>query len=142
MVSPAGPVYQAGTLSGNPLAAAVGLATLRLLRDGSSYARLEERSLRLSNGLSRVAAKVGIPAVVNRLGSLLSLFLTDGPIVDYASAQRSDSGRYARFFSEMLAGGVYLAPSQFEAIFVSLAHGDEEIDRTIEIAEKAIRRCA
>ena len=142
MVSPAGPVYQAGTLSGNPLAAAVGLATLRLLRDGSSYTRLEERSLRLSNGLSRVAAKAGIPAVVNRLGSLLSLFLTDGPIVDYASAQRSDSGRYARFFSEMLAGGVYLAPSQFEAIFVSLAHGDEEIDRTIEIAEKAIQRCA
>ena len=141
MVSPAGPVYQAGTLSGNPLAAAVGLATLRLLRDGSSYARLEERSLRLSNGLRCAAADAGIPAVVNCLGSLLSLFLTDGPIVDYASAQRSDSGRYARFFSEMLAGGVYLPPSQFEAIFVSLAHGDEEIDRTIEIAEKAIRRC-
>jgi len=140
MVAPLGPVYQAGTLSGNPLAMAAGLATLRLLRDDTAYQRLEVRAIYLEDGLRRAAVESEIPAVLNRAGSMLALFFADAPVTDYAGAKRADSERYAAFFREMLARGVFLAPSQFEAAFVSLAHSDDDIAQTIEAAREALRQ--
>jgi glutamate-1-semialdehyde 2,1-aminomutase len=126
-VAPLGGVYQAGTLSGNPLAVAAGLATLRVLREGDPYARLEAMGARVERGLRTAAEKAGIPLTVNRVGSMLTGFFTDGPVVDYASARRADTARYARYFHAMLTRGVFLAPSQFEAAFVSLAHTDADL---------------
>lgn len=140
MVAPLGPVYQAGTLSGNPLAMAAGLATLRFLRDDAAYQRLEVRAIYLEDGLRRGARESEVQAVINRAGSLLTLFFADAPVTDYASAKRADSERYAAFFREMLARGVFLAPSQFEAAFVSLAHSDDDIAETIEAAHQSLRR--
>jgi glutamate-1-semialdehyde 2,1-aminomutase len=138
-VSPAGPIFQAGTLSGNPLAMAAGLATLRLLRDESPYDRLEALSSRLAEGLDRAATDAGVPHVVQRVGSMVTLFFHDGPVRNYDDARRSDTRRFGRFFWEMLARGVYLPCSQFEAAFVSAAHTDDDIDRTIEAACEALR---
>ena len=138
-ISPAGPIYQAGTLSGNPLAMAAGLATLRSLRDDPPYERLEALSARLAEGLDRAATDAGIPHVVQRTGSMLTLFFHDGPVHDYDEACRSDTRLFARFFWEMLARGVYLPCSQFEAAFVSAAHTESDIDRTIEAAREALR---
>ena len=137
-ISPAGPIYQAGTLSGNPLAMAAGLATLRSLRDDPPYERLEALSARLAEGLDRAATDAGIPHVVQRTGSMLTLFFHDGPVHDYDEALRSDTRLFARFFWEMLARGVYLPCSQFEAAFVSAAHTTDDIDRTIEAAREAL----
>jgi len=137
-VSPAGPIYQAGTLSGNPLAMAAGLATLRLLRDQPPYERLEALSARLAEGLDRAATDAGIPHVVQRAGSMMTLFFHDGPVHDYDDARQSDTRLFGRFFWEMLAGGVYLPCSQFEALFVSAAHTMEDIDQTIEMAREAL----
>jgi glutamate-1-semialdehyde 2,1-aminomutase len=137
-VSPVGPIYQAGTLSGNPLAMAAGLATLRSLRDDPPYDRLEALSARLAEGLDRAATDAGIPHVVQRKGSMLTLFFHDGPVRDYRDALRSDTRLFARFFWEMLARGVYLPCSQFEAAFVSAAHTTDDIDRTIEAAREAL----
>jgi glutamate-1-semialdehyde 2,1-aminomutase len=132
-VAPLGEVYQAGTLSGNPLAVAAGLATLRALRaDRGAYDRLEDLGARLEAGFRRAADKAGVPVSVNRVGSMLTGFFTDAPVRSYADARRADTARYARFFHGMLERGVYLAPSQFEAAFVSLAHtaGDlEHVER-------------
>jgi glutamate-1-semialdehyde 2,1-aminomutase len=141
-VSPVGPIYQAGTLSGNPLAMAAGLATLQLLRDEPPYDRLEALSARLAEGLDRAAADAGVPHVVQRTGSMLTLFFHDGPVHDYDDARRSDTGLFARFFWEMLARGVYLPCSQFEAAFVSAAHTEDDIDQTIAAAADALRACA
>jgi glutamate-1-semialdehyde 2,1-aminomutase len=137
-ISPVGPIYQAGTLSGNPLAMAAGLATLRSLRDDPPYARLEALSARLAEGLHRAATDARIPHVVQRTGSMLTLFFHDGPLHDYDGALRSDTQRFARYFWEMLARGVYLPCSQFEAAFVSAAHTTDDIDRTIEAAREAL----
>jgi glutamate-1-semialdehyde 2,1-aminomutase len=137
-ISPAGPIYQAGTLSGNPLAMAAGLATLRSLRDEPPYQRLESLSARLAEGLDRAATDAGIPHVVQRSGSMLTLFFHDGQVQDYNQARESDTHLFARFFWEMLARGVYLPCSQFEAAFVSAAHTDDDIDRTIEAAREAL----
>ena len=137
-VSPVGPIYQAGTLSGNPLAMAAGLATLRSLRDDPPYERLEALSARLAEGLDRAATDAGIPHVVQRVGSMLTLFFHDGPVHDYDDARRSDTRLFARFFWEMLARGVYLPCSQFEAAFVSAAHTEDDIDRTIDAAREAL----
>jgi glutamate-1-semialdehyde 2,1-aminomutase len=137
-VSPAGPIFQAGTLSGNPLAMAAGLATLRILRDDSPYRRLEALSARLAEGLDRAATDAGIPHVVQRVGSMLTLFFHDGPVRDYDDAKRSDTRLFGRFFWEMLARGVYLPCSQFEAAFVSAAHTEDDIDRTIAAAREAL----
>ncbi|HKA90665.1 MAG TPA: aminotransferase class III-fold pyridoxal phosphate-dependent enzyme, partial [Haliangiales bacterium] len=131
-LAPLGPVYQAGTLSGNPLALAAGLATIELLRRPGTYERLNAASARLAAGLAGAGW-------VNRVGSMLTAFFTDGPVVDYATAKRSDTARFGRFFRGMLARGVYLAPSQFEAAFVSLAHSDEDIDRTVRAAAETLR---
>jgi glutamate-1-semialdehyde 2,1-aminomutase len=125
LLAPAGDVYQAGTLSGNPLATAAGLSVLRRLRDPGVYDELERRGSRLGEGLAPYGR-------VQRVGALLTLFAADGPVRDFDDAQRCDTKRYAELFRHLLASGVFLAPSQFEAMFVSLAHGDTEIDRTID----------
>jgi len=139
MVAPLGPVYQAGTLSGNPLAMAAGIATLSVLQDEACYQRLEASALALEDGLYRALSEVELPAIINRVGSLLTLFFTKGPVTDYTSAKGSDPERYARFFREMLERGIFLAPSQFEAMFVSLAHSQEDIGRTLEAAREALK---
>jgi glutamate-1-semialdehyde 2,1-aminomutase len=138
-VAPLGPVYQAGTLSGNPLAMAAGIATLRLLREPGVYERLEQLSARLAGGLAEAAAAADVPYTANRVGSMFTGFFTAGPVTDYASAKTADTGRYARFFHALLERGVYLAPSQFEAGFVSLAHTDADLDQTIAAAREALR---
>ncbi|MDT5156373.1 MAG: glutamate-semialdehyde -aminomutase [Acidobacteriota bacterium] len=138
-VAPAGPVYQAGTLSGNPLAMTAGLTTLRRLRDGSIYERLEEAGRRLCEGLAESAREAGVATVTNRVGSMFTTFFTDADVTDWPSAAKSDRERYGRFFHAMLEEGVYLAPSQFEAAFIGVAHTDELIDRTIEAARRAFR---
>jgi glutamate-1-semialdehyde 2,1-aminomutase len=140
-VSPVGPIYQAGTLSGNPLAMAAGLATLQILRDEPPYDRMEALCARLAQGLDRAATDAGVPHVVQRVGSMLTLFFHDGPVLDYDDARRSDTKLFARFFWEMLARGVYLPCSQFEAAFVSAAHTAADIDQTIEAAADALRVC-
>jgi glutamate-1-semialdehyde 2,1-aminomutase len=137
-VSPVGPIYQAGTLSGNPLAMAAGLTTLRLLRQGAAYERLETLSAKLAEGLDRAATDAGLQHVVQRVGSMLTLFFHDGPIHDYDDARRSDTRLFARYFWEMLARGIYLPCSQFEAAFVSIAHTEDDIDRTIEAARESL----
>ena len=139
MVAPSGPVYQAGTLSGNPVAVAAGLATLRVLRQPGIYQKLEELGSRLEDGLRAGAADAGVPVTINRVGSMLTCFFAEGPVTDYASAKRSDANRYARFFAGMLERGVYLAPSQFEAAFVSLAHTEGDVEATIAASKEAFR---
>jgi glutamate-1-semialdehyde 2,1-aminomutase len=141
-VSPLGPVYQAGTLSGNPLAMAAGVATLRLLTEPGVYAHLETLSARLVDGLAQAAQTAGVPYTANRVGSMFTGFFCAERPVDYASAKHADTRRYARFFHAMLARGVYLAPSQFEAGFLSLAHTDADIDTTLQAARAAFRESA
>ena len=135
-IAPAGPVYQAGTLSGNPLSMTAGLITLRRLRDKTVYDRLEAASKKLCDGL----AGIGMPTITNRVGSMWTSFFTNEPVVDWDSANKCDRQKYGRFFHAMLDEGVYLAPSQFEAAFVSLAHTDDVIEQTVSAAKKALRR--
>lgn len=135
-VSPAGPIYQAGTLSGNPLAMTAGITTLELLKEPGTYARLEEISAKLADGLTNAAKEAGVPVTTNRVGAMFSLFFTDQEVVDFASASTVDTDFFASYFRGMLANGVYLAPSSYEAIFVSLAHSDEVIDQTVNAAKK------
>ena len=141
-LAPLGPVYQAGTLSGNPLAVTAGLAILKLLKETNPYEQLERLGSTLEQGLRDVAAEEGISATVNRVGSMLTAFFTGGPVTDWPSAKASDTDRYARYFRSMLEEGIYLAPSQFECAFVSLAHSDELIEKTIDAARRAIRGMA
>jgi glutamate-1-semialdehyde 2,1-aminomutase len=136
-VAPAGPVYQAGTLSGNPLSMTAGLVTLRRLRDKSIYEQLERASSKLCDGVAHAAREAGVSTVTNRVGSMWTTFFTNEAVVDWDSANKSDRARYGKFFHAMLEAGVYLAPSQFEAAFVSVTHTDEVIERTIEAAGKA-----
>jgi glutamate-1-semialdehyde 2,1-aminomutase len=141
-VSPLGPVYQAGTLSGNPLAMAAGVATLRLLTEPGVYAHLETLSARLVDGLAQAARTAGVAYTANRVGSMFTGFFCAERPLDYASAKHADTRRYARFFHTMLDRGVYLAPSQFEAGFMSLAHTDADLDATLQAARAAFRECA
>ena len=138
MVAPLGPVYQAGTLSGNPLAMAAGLATLKALGAPGVYERLDALGESLERGLRDAAARGGVEACVQRVGSVLTLFFGPGPVTDWATAKRADTRRYAAFFHAMLRRGVYLPPSQFEAWFVSLAHTEEEITATVRAAGEAL----
>jgi glutamate-1-semialdehyde 2,1-aminomutase len=140
-IAPAGPIYQAGTLSGNPLSMTAGLVTLRRLRDKSVYEQLENASRKLCEGLSAAASEAGIETVINRVGSMWTSFFTDEQVIDWTTANRSNRERYGKFFHAMLDEGVYLAPSQFEAAFVSLAHTDAIVEQTIHAAKKAIRVC-
>jgi glutamate-1-semialdehyde 2,1-aminomutase len=138
MLSPVGPVYQAGTLSGNPLAMAAGSATLRSLKDENPYAELERKSAYLAKCFHENIRSPGINATQTRVGSMLCLFFTDKEVIDYESAITSDIGAFAKYFRAMLENGIYLAPSQFEAMFVSMAHSDEDLERTVEANRKAL----
>ena len=137
-VSPSGPVYQAGTLSGNPLAMAAGMWALKNLSVGL-YRRLEKLGVKLASGLSDAARAAGVPLQVNGIGSVLTPFFTTEPVTDYVSATASDTDSYATFFRAMLAEGVYPPPSQFEGWFLSAAHTEKDIDRTIRAAGKAMQ---
>jgi glutamate-1-semialdehyde 2,1-aminomutase len=139
-VAPTGSVYQAGTLSGNPLAMQAGIETLKVLDQGNAYELLEEKSARLEHGLREAARAAGQPVTLNRVGSMMTAFFNDSDVVDFATAAASDTTRYARFFHGMLRRGIYLAPSQFEAAFLSLAHGDSEIDATIQAAAATLEQ--
>jgi len=138
-VAPLGPVYQAGTLSGNPLAVTAGLTALRLLQQPGTYEKLEALGAKLGDGLAEAAREAGVPAQVNRCGSLLTLFFTDLPVTDYAGAKRSNTARFARLHRALLGRGVYWPPSQFEVAFVSLAHTETDIDETLTAARAALR---
>ena len=134
-VAPEGPVYQAGTLSGNPLAMAAGIATLKETRAPGFYDALEKSSARLAAGLAQAAEMTGTKAVVNRVGSMIGLFFTDQPVRNFEDAKTSDLEKFSAYYRKMLEKGIYLAPSQFEALFVSAAHSDADIDATIFAAE-------
>jgi glutamate-1-semialdehyde 2,1-aminomutase len=136
-LTPDGDVFQAGTLSGNPLAMAAGIATLRLLGD-DSYANLERLAKRLTDGLAEVFRGRGVPHAVASAGSLCGFFFTDGPVTDLTGAKKADTALYARFFHAMLDRGFYFAPSQFETAFLSLAHDEQEIDRTVAAADDSV----
>ena len=133
-VAPAGDIYQAGTLSGNPLAMAAGIATLETLRGSTAYAVLEERGAQLQAGLEQAAADAGVPVRVQRVGSMLTMFFAEDAVTDFDTAKLSDTARFGRFYRGMLERGVYLAPSQFEACFLSVAHTAADIDRTVAAA--------
>jgi len=137
VIAPVGPVYQAGTLSGNPVAVAAGRAMLRKLRDAPPYAYLEEQTARLAESLRESAARAGQAVTVNQLGSMLTVFFTDKSVTDYTSAKTSDAGKYARFFWEMRERGVYLPPSQFEAAFLPAAFLPAHFDAVAEAAREA-----
>ena len=141
-VAPSGPVYQAGTLSGNPLGVAAGLATLKIIERDPPYDRLEQTSAKLFDGLAERAKKAGIPFTGNRVGPMFTGFFRDGQVRNYDDAKGSDTARFGRFHQEMLARGVYLAPSQFEAAFVSTAHDDALIDATLAAADEAFAAVA
>jgi len=136
-VAPEGPVYQAGTLSGNPLAVAAGIATLEALRKPGTYRRLEQTTEKLVEGLAAAAAARGIPVQVNRVGSMFTVFFTSSPVRDFASAKTSDTASYGKFFHGLLERGICFAPSQFEACFVSLAHSLKDVSETIRAARSA-----
>jgi glutamate-1-semialdehyde 2,1-aminomutase len=138
LVAPEGPVYQAGTLSGNPLATAAGLATLSLL-DDDAYRHLDGLAAGLADGLRGAFEEAGAPARVQRAGNLFSVFMTGDEVGDYEAARRQDTAAYARFFHAMLNRGVYLPPSAFEAWFVSTVHTDVEVDRILTAAREAAR---
>ena len=138
LVAPEGPVYQAGTLSGNPLATAAGLATLSLL-DDDAYRRLNGLAGALGDGLREAFAAAGVPARVQQAGNLFSVFMSDAEVGDYDDARRQDTAAYGRFFHAMLERGVYLPPSAFEAWFVSIVHTDAEVDRVLTAAREAAR---
>lgn len=142
LVAPLGPVYQAGTLSGNPLAMTAGIETLKFLSQPGVYERLEELSDQLAQGLVAAASRASVPVQLNRAGSMLTVFFSAQEVFDHASARQADTNRYARFFWGMLERGIYLPPSQFEAWFISLAHKTTDIERTVEAAGVAFRRVA
>ena len=138
LVAPLGPMYQAGTLSGNPLAVTAGLTTLTALQQPGVYDQLETRAARLAAGLTQAFAQAQIPATLNRVGSMLTGFFNPGPVQTLSQVEQSDTAAYGRYFHALLERGVYIAPSQFEAGFVSLAHTPADLDRTLEIAAAAL----
>jgi len=142
LVSPAGPVYQAGTLSGNPLAMAAGAAQLELLKEPGAYERLDALTSALCDGIGAAALAGGVPVYQTRVGSMFTTFFSAAPVMDEASARRADTQAFAAFFGALLNHGVYIAPSQFEAGFVSLAHSDDDIARTVDAAQVAMHQVA
>ena len=139
-VAPEGPIYQAGTLSGNPLAMAAGIATLGILKRPGTYEALEEKTASLAEGLAGINAKLGVELAFNRVGSMFTTFFTPGPVTDFSGAKSSDTSKFGAYFSTMLEEGVYLAPSQFEAAFMSLFHSEGDIQKTVAAHEKALGR--
>jgi len=140
MVAPSGAVYQAGTLAGNPVAMTAGIETLSILKESDVYGDLERKSSRLTKGITEAASKAGVDIQLSRQGSMFTIFFTKDAVTDYETATRADTKLYARFFHEMLSQGIYLPPSQFETVFVSLAHTNKDIQATVEAAEKAFSR--
>lgn len=140
-VAPAGPMYQAGTLSGNPLAMTAGIETLNVLGEPGVFDEIEQKAVRLAEGMGEAAQEIGVPIFQTRVGTMFSTFFTSDPVVDYGSAKASDRDRFGRYFQAMLAQGVYIAPSQFEAGFMSLAHSDKDIDHTVRAARHAFEAC-
>ena len=140
LISPVGPVYQAGTLSGNPLAMAAGAATLRALQAPGFYEKLETKAAAFAAGLQQLADKYLGEATLNRQGSVMTLFFGPGPITDFESAMKADATRYGKFYRSMLDMGIYLAPSQFEAMFLSSAHSDEDLAVTLEMTERSFKK--
>jgi glutamate-1-semialdehyde 2,1-aminomutase len=141
-VAPQGEVFQAGTLSGNPVAVAAGLATLELLERPGTYEGLAETAAELAEGFAKLAEEAGVPLVTASLGGIFGFFFSAEPVRDYAGAQAADATRYATFFQAMLEGGVYLAPSAFEVAFVTTAHGADEVAETLEAARRALRKAS
>jgi glutamate-1-semialdehyde 2,1-aminomutase len=139
LLAPLGPVYQAGTLSGNPLAMAAGLATVGHLREHSAeiYPQLETVSKAVAEGVAAEAARAGVPVMLNRVGSMWTWFFTKEPVADYAQAATSDTVAFGRFHRAMLEAGIWLPPSQFEAMFLGTAHGETEVNATIAAAREA-----
>lgn len=137
MLAPLGPVYQAGTLSGNPIATAAANATLDILTKGGCYEKLESSAATLEAGLGDAAKNAGVPITINRVGSIMSCFFTDRPVRSFTDVQSTDIQRFKKFFAAMLNRGIYLAPSAYEAMFVSLAHSSEDIEKTVEAARNS-----
>ena len=137
MVAPVGSVYQAGTLSGNPVVMTAGIETIRSLSQSQVYDQLEARSSLLEKGVTEAANKAGVTIQLPRVGSIFTIFFTGKPVIDYETAIQADTDLYARFFHRMLSRGIYLPPSQFEAAFVSMAHSDDDIQATVDAANKA-----
>jgi glutamate-1-semialdehyde 2,1-aminomutase len=140
ILAPLGPVYQAGTLSGNPIATAAANATLDVLAEKGCYEKLDAAASKLESGMAETAKKTGIPLTINRAGSLMSCFFTDKPVRNFSDVQSTNIKQFKVFFAEMLNQGIYLAPSAYEAMFVSLAHSQQDIEKTIEAAEKCFRK--
>jgi len=138
-LAPVGPVYQAGTLSGNPVAMAAGLATLKILAKRDIYEKIEKKAAKLSEGLKEAARDAGVDVYCTRVGSISCMFFNDSKVIDYKTAKNSNTEKYALYFKNMLENGIYLAPSQFEACFVSAAHSDEDIEKTITAASDSLR---
>jgi glutamate-1-semialdehyde 2,1-aminomutase len=139
LIAPIGPVYHAGTLSGNPIATAAGVATLKKLKERGTYKRLSELTDYLVQGLREILKKLDVKAQINSVGSMLTLFFTEREVVDYESALSSDTKMYSRFFKKMLEDGIMFPPSQFEALFLSLAHTEREVDMTLRAAYNALK---
>ena len=142
LVAPLGPMYQAGTLSGNPLAMAAGIAQLKILREKKAeiYPRLESLSAKLVEGVAAAAKEAGVPLSFNRVGSMFTWFFNPEPVTDWDSASKSDTAAFGKFFRAMLDSGIYLPPSQFEAAFLSTAHSEGDISQTIDAAKNAFRK--
>jgi len=141
-IAPDGPVYQAGTLSGNPLAMAAGLALVKELRKPGFYDELEEKSDWFAGELTRIAGNTSVPTVLNRIGSMMTCFFTDSPVTDFESAMKSDTKRYGLHFRQMLEGGIWLAPSQFEAAFISAAHDRNHLEKALNMTEWSFKKMA
>jgi glutamate-1-semialdehyde 2,1-aminomutase len=139
-LAPLGPVYQAGTLSGNPVAMAAGIKTLKLLREPEVFEKLEYRTQYLNEELKKASEEIGVPMTFNRVGSMMTLFFAEGPIKNYDDAKKSKLDLFAKYFQGMLEAGIYLPPSQFEAWFLSLAHTVDDLDRTIEAHRKVLKK--
>ena len=139
-VAPDGPVYQAGTLSGNPLAMAAGIATLKLLQKPDFYEQLEEKTAGYARSLERIAGSVGIAVQLNRVGSMMTGFFTTDPVTDFLSAMKADTNRYAQHYRQMLAGGIYLAPSQFEVAFISAVQAEEDLEKALKMTEWSFKK--
>jgi glutamate-1-semialdehyde 2,1-aminomutase len=142
MLAPVGRVYQAGTLSGNPIATAAAITTLDILAEGRCYRELESAAANLEAGLAQGACEAGVPVTINRVGSLLSCFFTDRPVRNFEDVKATDIAAFKKFFAEMLQRGIYLAPSAYEAMFLSLAHTKADIQRTVEAAGESFRAVA
>ncbi|MBI1912032.1 MAG: glutamate-1-semialdehyde 2,1-aminomutase [Deltaproteobacteria bacterium] len=139
MLAPSGPVYQAGTLSGNPLAMTAGIETLKLLQKKGTYEKLFKSTNKLCEGIKAIAARRGVPVQVAVAGSMFTVFFNERPVASWLDAKTSDTARFGKYFSRMLKNGIYLPPSQFEAVFVGMAHTNEDIEKTLEAAEKSFK---